>query len=138
MYSRSSGLNDLSIVRGQSQPEFLIIFSLAVFMVVVLSILYSSWNGAVNLSKNRFRAAELANTAAFAINSVYFAGDGTELNISLSGPSYMSIVVDNRTVTANDSEQVAISQIVVTKLNTSRIALGERRFYNNKGIVEVS
>ncbi len=137
MNTKRRTLNQLR-VRGQSQAEFLIIFSLAIFMVFILSVLYNAWNLTVTQTKQSFRAAEIANTVAFAINNAYFSGNGTGVNISIPSQEGLTIVIDEKTVTVNSSGAVSQSQIIAGPVDATRISSGQRFFYNRDGTIEVS
>ncbi len=126
--------------RGQAANEFLVVFTAFLVLYIIFTFIFS--NQSVNLIQSTDSLDALKTTYAISnsINSVYLAGDGATMNVTVAN-SRLNVTIINGILSSSVLSTNVLTQVklLTNRINATQLFLNrEMQIRNNGGSIEIS
>jgi hypothetical protein len=125
-------------MRAQISAEFLVVVSALMSIFLFVYVVFLSQN--INLFQARESITSMKNAYALsaALNYVHLAGDGAQLNFTLSGKENdENITISDVSVESRKTYTAIQAPLLNPNTNTSSVEGGRMIIKNNGGVIEI-
>jgi hypothetical protein len=125
-------------MKGQVLTEFLIIFLVFLWLILVYLYIFSDYFSSYHHSDVNLRIFSTSHQLAAAVNSIFIAGPGASYNFS-ADLSDFQISINRNTITVNFENQTASSAPLITEnvVLLHDFSNPEISIRNNGGVIEI-